>query len=137
MGSNYYLSKLSVISICLLSNAFSDAKASLRVAKIFSDNMVLQQGALVPVWGVSDPEKKVTAEFAGQKVVVTSDERGKWKLNLKPMEVNADPEVFKVSTEKETVSFNNVVVGEVWEGSDFQGGCNQLFEGGGSLLRES
>ena len=129
MSFNYYFSKLSVISICLLSNAFSDAKASLRLAKIFSDNMVLQQGALVPVWGVSDPEKKVTVEFAGQKVATTSDEKGKWKLNLKPMEVNSDPKLFKVSTEKETVSFKNVVVGEVW----FSGGQSNMGYNTGSM----
>ena len=59
------------------------AEESLRPARIFSDNMVLQQGSPVPVWGTSAPNEKVTVEYAGQRVETKSDQKGKWKHVLR------------------------------------------------------
>lgn len=38
----------------------------LRLARIFTSNMVLQRDMKVPVWGWSGPNEKVTVRFAGQ-----------------------------------------------------------------------
>jgi sialate O-acetylesterase len=106
-----------------------DANASLRPAKIFSDNMVLQQGVFLPVWGMAEANTQITVQFAGQKEVVQSDEHGKWRLNLPPLKVNDEPQVFKVYSEKQTFSFKNVVVGEVW----FSGGQSNMGYNAGSM----
>ena len=106
-----------------------DANAELRPAKIFSDNMVLQQGVFLPVWGMAEANTQITVQFAGQKEVVQSDEHGKWRLNLPPLKVNDEPQVFKVYSEKQTFSFKNVVVGEVW----FSGGQSNMGYNAGSM----
>ena len=98
---NTYFRKVAGLTLFCSSMIWTHAEESLRPARIFSDNMVLQQGSLVPVWGTSAPNERVTVEFTGQRVETKSDQKGKWKLNLKPLRANAEPKVFKVSTEKE------------------------------------
>ena len=42
------------------------ARADVRLPAIFSDNMVLQQGAKVPVWGWAEEGEVVTVRFGEQ-----------------------------------------------------------------------
>jgi sialate O-acetylesterase len=45
----------------------SVAQADVWMPSVFSDNMVLQRGKPVPVWGWADPGEKVTVTFSGKK----------------------------------------------------------------------
>jgi hypothetical protein len=47
---------------------------------VFGDNMVLQCGQKVPVWGKADPGENVTVSFAGQTVSATADAKGAWRI---------------------------------------------------------
>lgn len=89
----------------------STARAEVRLNGLFTDNMVLQRGVPVPVWGWADEGEDVTVEFAGQKVT-TKAKDGQWMVRLKKLKTGAPAEL-KVSG-KNTVTLNNVVVGEVW-----------------------
>ncbi len=80
---------------------------------VFGDNMVLQRGQRVPVWGKGAPGEKVTVSFAGQSVSTTAGEDGRWKLFLAPLNANATGSEFSVKGANE-ISFKNVVIGEVW-----------------------
>ncbi len=80
---------------------------------IFGDNMVLQRGQRVPVWGKGAPGEKVSVAFAGQKAETQVGDDGKWRLDLKPLATNANGADFTVKGENEIV-LTNVVVGEVW-----------------------
>ena len=42
------------------------AQSEVKLAPVFGDYMVLQRGAVAPVWGSAAPGEKVTVEFAGQ-----------------------------------------------------------------------
>ena len=44
------------------------ARAEVRLPGLFSDNMVVQQGMRVAVWGWADEGEDVTVSFRGQKV---------------------------------------------------------------------
>ena len=46
----------------------SAALAEVRVPAIFGDDMVLQRGLPVPVWGTASPGERVTVSFAAQEV---------------------------------------------------------------------
>ena len=48
----------------------------------FSDYMVLQRGAVAPVWGTAKPGEKVTVEFAGQTKRTVAGEDGRWRVRL-------------------------------------------------------
>ena len=56
--------------------------AGLQPAKIFSDHMVLQRDAAVPLWGLANAEASVTVAFAEQSVATKADEEGRWKVEL-------------------------------------------------------
>ena len=80
---------------------------------IFGNNMVLQQGQNVPVWGKGAPGEKITVAFAGQKEKTRVGADGKWRIDLKPLRASAVGAEFVVKGENEIV-LTNVVVGEVW-----------------------
>ena len=87
--------------------------AAVSLPHVFGDNMVLQRGQRVPVWGKADPGEKVTVSFAGQTVAATADAKGAWRVELQPLKENATGAAFHVKGANEIV-FQNVVVGEVW-----------------------
>jgi len=87
-------------------------QADFKIAPVFSDNMVLQQGQPVPVWGWADDGEIVTVKFRGRKVSTTA-RNGKWAVNLRRLKAGG-PDVFTVSSKTRTQEFQNVLVGEVW-----------------------
>ncbi len=105
----YLLTGMAVIGLCCLSG-----RAEVKPAGIFGDNMVLQRDIDVPVWGWGDAGEEVTVEFAGQKVSAKADTDGKWMARLAPMSASAEDREMVIRGTKNTVTFKNVVVGEVW-----------------------
>ncbi|MEY2407402.1 MAG: sialate O-acetylesterase [Verrucomicrobiota bacterium] len=87
------------------------ARADVRLHGLFTDDMVLQRDASVPVWGWADDGEKVTVQFRNQSVTTTAA-HGKWTVHLKHLSAGG-PDELKV-TGKNTVILHNVVVGEVW-----------------------
>ena len=89
--------------------------AELRLAKVFTDNAVLQRQRPVPVWGWTAPGKTVTVTFHGSQVSATANADGKFLAYLPSMEANASGSNLVVSASGETsVTLANIVVGEVW-----------------------
>ena len=86
-------------------------------ASLFSDHMVLQRDAQVPVWGTADPDSEVTVSFAGQTVTATSGKDGNWNVSLKPIKASSSPQVMTISSGDNSVSIKNILVGDVWIGS--------------------
>lgn len=80
---------------------------------LFSDNMVIQRGAPVKVWGTATPETTVTVEFAGSSRTTQSNAHGDWSLTMGPFSANTQPQTLSVIGENHLV-FENVLVGEVW-----------------------
>ena len=59
--------------------------AQLKLARLFSDHVVLQRQKPVPVWGWAKPKEKVTVMLAGQKQIATADASGKWTVKFASM----------------------------------------------------
>lgn len=106
-----------LLLLCGIVSAFCctprPAAADVKVPKIFGDNMVLQQGKPVPVWGWADAGEKVVVTFAGKTAEATPDDKGKWTVKLPELAASAEPQVLTVMG-KNTLTFKNVLVGEVW-----------------------
>ncbi len=81
---------------------------------LFSDNMVLQQGMKVPVWGTADDGEKVTVRFQAQEVSATAKD-GKWMVKLDTLKSGSPGEM--TIEGKNKVTIKNVLVGEVWVAS--------------------
>ena len=103
---------LPIAAFCL---AFAQpVAAALQLAKTYGNHMVLQQGVDNTVWGTAEPGAEVSVEFAGQKVSGKANDKGEWAVGLKPLETNKKGRVMKVTAGEETVSVEDILVGEVW-----------------------
>jgi sialate O-acetylesterase len=87
--------------------------ADVTLPAIFGDHMVLQEGAKLPVWGTADPGEDVTVTVGSEKAQAKADDKGKWRVELAPLPGNSAPVTVTV-TGKNTVTFSDVLVGEVW-----------------------
>ena len=93
----------------------SHASADVRPHALFSDHMVLQQDATVPVWGKADPGESVTVSIAGQSKTATAGTDGKWMVKLDKLK-SADATTMTVKGKNE-ITIKDVLIGEVWLGS--------------------
>ncbi len=80
---------------------------------IFGDHMVLQQGAKLPVWGTADAGESVTVTVGGETATATAGADGKWLVNLAPLPAGTTPVTVTV-TGKNTITFSDVLMGDVW-----------------------
>ena len=102
-----------VTSLLAVFISTASAVADVSVPQFFSDNMVLQRGEAVPVWGKADPGEAVTVTFSGQTKKAEADKDGKWLVKLDSMDANAEGSTLTVSG-KNKLEIENVLVGEVW-----------------------
>ena len=102
-----------VVAPAVLATAFA-AYGFVKTATPFADNMVLQRGRAVPVWGVADPGEKVTVTFAGQTKSAQAGEDGKWSVSLDAMDASKENRVLTVAGASNSEAIKNVLVGEVW-----------------------
>ena len=97
-----------IMSLLISSLSYADVK----LPAVFSSNMVLQREIQVPVWGWADPGEEVTVNFSGQSNTVKADADGKWMVKLSAMPAGGP---FEMTVRgNNTVTFTNVMVGEVW-----------------------
>jgi len=89
------------------------ARANVTLPSVISSHMVLQRDEPCPIWGWADPNEAVTVRFGGQKQAATADADGNWMVRLRPMRANRKPQTLTV-TGKNTVTAEDVLVGEVW-----------------------
>ena len=97
--------------MCLIS---FNAVAKLKLPSSISDNMVLQQGINIPVWGWSKPGFEVVVKFMDQTKSAVSDAKGYWKINLDSMTANNKPQKMLIESDGDIVKLKNILVGEVW-----------------------
>ena len=88
------------------------APAAVKLASIVGDNMVLQRGEAVPIWGWDDPGTQVTVSVGETKVTATADAKGKWSVQLPAMTAGGPHTMTVAGTT--TVTVNNILVGDVW-----------------------
>ncbi len=100
-----------VVLILLLRLPFL-ADADVKLPALISDNMVLQSGAEVPIWGTADPGEEVIVTLGDERIAATADSEGKWMAKLTPMEAGGPFEITIAGNN--TVTLHNVLVGEVW-----------------------
>ncbi len=90
----------------------SAARADVRVPSLVGDNMVLQQGRKARVWGWAEPGERVTVTFRGEKANAVADARGRWEVFVGPHKAGGPFELTVAG--RNTLTFRNVLVGEVW-----------------------
>ena len=100
-------------NIIILSLLCNCAIAQLKVAKIYSDNMVIQRDQYVKIWGWADSGDKVTVTFMNNNYEAMSNSDGEWHVMLPKMKAGG-PHNMIISSENETKNLNNILIGDVW-----------------------
>lgn len=119
-----YLCRLSIL-VCLAPafvaaalaqtpNAEVKANKKLSLAPIFSDHMVLQRHANVPVWGRAAIDSKVTVRLGNDVQEALPDREGNWKATFKSLQVSAEPLELLVQAGDERLVLTDILVGDVW-----------------------
>lgn len=104
---------ITALFVLLLFNIAIAYSQELKPSNLFCDNMVLQHGMSVPVWGTAKPNEKITVKFADQSTTTKSGKEGKWMVELAPLQASKTPREMIITGNTEIV-LSNVVVGEVW-----------------------
>ena len=91
------------------------AFAEVKLPALISDNMVLLHDAKANVWGTADAGEKVTVTLGDKKVSTSADENGKWSVKLEGLTPGSGKEMTIAG--KNTLSVENVAIGEVWVAS--------------------
>ena len=124
------LVKIKWLTLALLFCTFiSPLHAEVKLAGVFGDHMVLQQGVKLAVWGTADLGEKITVKVAGQAISTQAGIDGKWRVTLGPLKMSTNPVEFTV-TGNNTVILHDVLVGDVWLCS---GQSNMEYSLGGTL----
>lgn len=126
MTTKRSLASFATLAALAVSNA---AFADVKLPAIIGDNMVLQTGQNVPIWGTaepgekievrinapgSDPAPKADAVAEDPRVQRTqADDKGNWRVTFKPMEASDEP-VSLVITGANKITLQNVLLGDVW-----------------------
>ena len=82
-------------------------QADVKLPGLFTDNMVLQQGQPVPVWGWAEEGENVIVEFHGHRVSAKT-KGGKWTLKLPALKAGG-PDTLTVAG-KNRIELKNVLV---------------------------
>jgi len=88
------------------------ARAEVKLPRVIGNNMVLQRGIELPIWGWAEPGEEVTVKLGEAEVKAAADAEGKWMVKLPAMEAGGPHEM--TVTGKNTVRVKNILVGEVW-----------------------
>ena len=101
-----------LLALCLISGPALLAAA--KPMTLFTDGMVLQRDAILPVWGTATPGEEVTVEFSGQKKSAKADEKGFWMVKLDPVTASSSPSEMTISAGGSQTKVSNVLVGDVY-----------------------
>jgi len=90
------------------------AAAQLRVAKIFSDNMVLQREQPVHIWGTARPGSSVTIILGAEKHTLTVKNDAAWHGVFKKQKANRQPQSIIINSGNEKIELSNILFGDIW-----------------------
>jgi len=90
--------------------------AQITLPKVFSDNMVLQRGIKIPVWGHAAPDTKVTGTLGKAHATATAGSDGKWMLYFPVFKAGGPYTLTLAEAGKPqtAVKLSNILIGDVW-----------------------
>ncbi len=103
-----------IISLVMVLLVFVPAVANVRLPSIIGNDMVLQEGTDVPIWGWAEPGEKITVKFGISSVAWSgvAGEDGKWMVKIDAGKAGGPYEMAIEGSN--TITLKNILVGEVW-----------------------
>jgi sialate O-acetylesterase len=89
--------------------------ADIKLPSVIGDNMVLQRGGSVPIWGWADPCEQIVIKYGiySRTWSAVADANGRWETKIGPFDAVGVGMDLKFEG-KNTIVLKNVIVGEVW-----------------------
>lgn len=111
---NHVRKKHSAVVLVIVLVLAGVLSADVRLPSVISDNMVLQQGKAVPIWGWADTNEAVTVtgSWGSGKWETTADQDGKWMVKIDTGKAGGPYEM--TVSGKNPITIKNILVGEVW-----------------------
>ncbi|MCF7956702.1 MAG: sialate O-acetylesterase [Phycisphaerae bacterium] len=105
--------RISLAGLVLLFVSLS--AADVRLAAVLGSNMVMQRETKANIWGWADPGEKITVGTSWQSFPIkpaTADKDGKWKIAVNTPAAGGP---YKITIKgKNTITLENILIGEVW-----------------------
>jgi sialate O-acetylesterase len=100
------------ITCCILSMINLSSFAQVKLPQLIRDSMVLQRDAKINVWGWASKGEKVNVKFNNKTYKTTTNNDGKWILQLAPTKAGG-PYTMEI-TGKNKIMLHDVLIGDVW-----------------------
>ena len=91
------------------------AQADVKLPKVISSHMVLQQKIPLPIWGTAEAGEEVTVSIGDNTASTKAGADGKWSVKLKEMSAGGPHEL--IVKGKNELALTDVLIGEVWVAS--------------------
>lgn len=111
---HYRMKRSLLIALCCWF-VFAAVSARPVLPEILSDNLVLQQNTSVALWGKAEAGRtiEVKPSWNGKTYRSKTDNRGNWLMKIETPEATFEPQSIVIS-DGESVTLDNVLIGEVW-----------------------
>ncbi len=101
-----------LVGLATFASVSTASFADVSTPAIFGDHMVLQRDHANPVWGWADSGERVTVSIGSQTHTTVADRNGEWKVVLDSLPAGG-PHRLTIKG-RNTLSYDDVLVGEVW-----------------------
>ena len=98
--------------------------AEVSLPHFFSDHMVLQRERAAAIWGTATPGADVVVSFKDRTAKAQANADGRWRVAIDTGAADSKGTTLKIASGGDTVTIQDVVVGEVWLAS---GQSNMVF----------
>lgn len=89
------------------------ANAALKLPALVADHMVLQRNVVLPIWGWADAGEKIAIDFNGRDYLTTTDERGKWRIEMAALPAGG-PYILRIKGKTQEILIKDILIGDVW-----------------------
>ena len=106
--------KVSIVFGILLLVSTGAVFADVKLPAVIGDNMVLQRGKKISIWGWAMPGEEVLVgvSWTSMRWAITANEDGKWIFKMNPPKTSGPHEM--TISGKNLIKIKNIMVGEVW-----------------------
>ncbi|MEO1993656.1 MAG: sialate O-acetylesterase, partial [Planctomycetaceae bacterium] len=102
--------RIACVLVCVLNSTL--LPADVRLPSLFGNHMVVQRDRPIRIWGSAAAGQNVTVRLHTHTASASANAQGRWSVELKPLPAGG-PHRLSV-TGKTSLTFEDVLVGEVW-----------------------
>ncbi len=97
------------IILCFATGYCYHVNGAVALPQLFADNMVMQRGKPIPVWGKADAGETINIVFNKKCFSTIAGNDGKWRIDLPKMKAGG-PYIMTVGDK----TIKNILIGDVW-----------------------